>query len=91
MEKVKTSVVHTTESVSGREYPLTITRQVGYQEILINGERVPVESLTIFDSPLGQSRCYTRWHPQASPEVREENLQRVRQVATQAMIDQGIW
>lgn len=84
-------VQHKTETVSGKEFPLTITKQIGLQEILVNGEPVLVEAVTIFDSPLGTSRCFTRARPAAPPEEREANLRRVREVATQAMIDQGIW
>jgi hypothetical protein len=86
-----TIVKETTEIIGGKEYPLTITKQVGYQEILVRGELVSVEEVTLFDSPLGHSRCYTRARPVLPPEERERNLRRVLEVATQAMIDQGIW
>lgn len=86
-----TTVRHTTEIVGGKEYPLTITKQVGYQEILIDGQMVAVERVTLFESPLGNSRCYSRARPPASPEETERNLRMIRQVATKAMIDQGIW
>lgn len=85
------TVKHTTEMVSGKEYPLTITKQRGLQEILVQGQPVLVEAVTIFESPLGTSRCFTRVTPEASPEERARNLQRIKEVATQAMIDQGIW
>lgn len=88
---METKVRHTTEIISGREYPLTITKQIGLQEILVAGELVQVESVTIFESPLGTSRCFTRVTPEASPEVRAANLCRIKEVATQAMIDMGIW
>ena len=54
---MKTSVIHTTEIVSGKEYPLTITRQVGAQEIEVAGTLVPVVEVTIFERPLGRSLC----------------------------------
>lgn len=88
---METSVTHTTEVIGGREYPLTITRQKGLQKIEVDGAMVPVVAVTIFDSPLGRSRCYTRAQSEATPEERAENRRRIQEVATQAMIDQGIW
>lgn len=88
---MEVTVKHTTETVSGKEYPLTITKQRGLQEITVQGVPVLVEAVTIFESPLGTSRCFTRAMPEASPEERARNLQRIKEVATQAMIDQGIW
>jgi len=77
--------------IGGREYPLTITRQKGYQEIEVRGAMIPVVAVTIFDSPLGRSRCFTRATPEAPPEVRAANRRLIQEVATKAMIDQGIW
>lgn len=88
---MKTTVTHTTEMVSGKEYPLTITRQVGPQEIEVAGAPVPVVSVTIFESPLGRSRCYTRAQPEITPEERAARRRKIQKIATQAMIEQGIW
>lgn len=88
---MKTSVIHTTEMVSGKEYPLTITRHIGEQEIEVDGKPVTVAELTIFESPLGRSRCYTRARPEPSPEERAAGRRRIQEIATRAMIDQGIW
>ena len=88
---METSVTRTTEVIGGKEYPLTITRQKGLQEIEVGGAMIPVVAVTIFDSPLGQSRCYTRAQPEATPEERAANRRRIQEIATQAMIDQGIW
>lgn len=88
---MKTSVIHTTEIVSGKEYPLTITRQVGAQEIEVAGTLVPVVEVTIFESPLGQSRCYTRAQPEATPADRAARRRKIQEIATQAMVEQGIW
>ena len=85
------SVTHTTETVSGKEYPLTVTRQIGAQEIEVNGKPVQATELTVFESPLGQSRCYTRARPEPAPEARAAGRQRVQEIAAQAMIEQGIW
>ena len=84
-------VVHTTETVGGKTYPLTITHQTGPQEIMVRGEPVQIVKLTIFESPLGTSRCFTRATPEAPPEVRAANRRHIQEVATQAMIDMGIW
>lgn len=88
---MKTTVKHTTEIVSGKEYPLTITTQIGPQEILVAGKSVPVVKVSIFESPLGTSRCYTRARPELTPEASEEARRTAQEIATQAMIDQGIW
>ena len=88
---MKISVTHTTEVISGKEYPLTITRQIGEQEIEVGGKPVTVAELTIFESPLGRSRCYTRAQPKPTPEERTAGRRRIQEIATQAMIDQGIW
>ena len=85
------SVTKTTEKVGGKEYPLTITRQKGPQEIEVDGITIQVVAVTIFDSPLGRSRCYTRAQPETEPEERATNRRRIQEIATQAMIDQGIW
>ena len=88
---MKTTVTHTTEIVSGKEYPLTITRQIGAQEIVVAGKPVQVVEVTIFESPLGRSRCYTRAQPEQTPEERAAGRRRIQEIATQAMIDMGIW
>lgn len=88
---MKVSVIHTTETVSGKEYPLTITKQIGEQEIEVHGKPVRVTELTIFDSPLGRSRCYTRARPEPTPEERAAGRRRIQEIAIQAMIEQGIW
>ena len=88
---MKTTVTHTTEIIGGKEYPLTITKQIGDQEIKVNGNAVRVTELTIFDSPLGQSRCYTRARTEPTPEECAAGRQRIQDVATHAMIEQGIW
>ena len=89
------TVEHTTEVIGGKEYPLIITKQRGFQEIEVHGEKVAVESLTIFDSPMGRSRCYTRARPGAEKDADTGRLspaaeRRIAEVAAQAMLDQGI-
>lgn len=88
---MKTTVKYTTETVGGKVYPLTITRQIGAQEIEVGGKPVQVVEVTIFDSPLGRSRCYTRAQPEPTPEERAAGRRRIQEIATQAMIEQGIW
>lgn len=85
------TVTQKTETVSGKEYPLTVTRQHGLQEIEVRGERVPVVDVTIFESPLGRSLCYTRARPEAPPEERAAQRWLIQEIATTAMIEQGIW
>ncbi len=88
---VTVTVIHKTETVGGKEYPLTVTKQHGLQKIEVGGEMIEVVDVTIFESPLGRSRCFTRATPPAPPEVRAENRRRIQEIAAQAMIDQGIW
>ena len=88
---MRTTVTHTTEVVGGKEYPLTITRQIGAQEIEVDGQSVQVVELTIFESPLGRSRCYTRARPEPTPEECAAGRRRIQKIAAQAMIKQGIW
>ena len=88
---METQITHTTEIISGKEYPLTITKQKGIQEILVAGKPVLVEAVTIFESPLGTSRCFTRVRPEVSEEERAAGRRRIQEVATKAMIDMGIW
>lgn len=86
-----TTIEHTTETIGGKEYPLTVTKQRGLQVIEFHGEMVEVEAVTIFESPLGRSLCITRARPEASPEEADAVRRRVQEIATQAMIEQGIW
>ena len=88
---METSVTHTTEKIGGKEYPLTIIKQHGPQEIDIDGAPVKVVDVTIFESPLGRTRCYTRAQPEADPAERAANRRRIKETATKAMIDMGIW
>ena len=85
------SVIHTTETVSGKEYPLTVTRETGAREIEADGTPVRVTALTVFESPLGRSRCCTMARPEPSPEERAAVRRRIQEAAAQAMIDQGLW
>ena len=88
---METRVKHTTETIGGKTYPLTITKQIGLQEIIIDGKPTMVTEVTIFESPLGTSHCRTLARSEAPPEVRAANLQQIKEVATKAMIDMGIW
>ena len=88
---MKESVVHMTEAAGGKEYPLTVTRQLGAQEIEVDGKPVRVTELTVYESPLGQSRCYTRARPEPTPEERAAGRRQIREVAVRAMLEQGIW
>ena len=88
---MESTITHTTEMIGGKKYPLTVTKQKGIQEIIVAGKPVLVEAVTIFESPLGTSRCFTRAKAEVPPEVRDANLKRIKEVATQAMIDMGIW
>ena len=76
-------IKQTAEVVSGKEHPLTITRQAGRQAIEVDGKTVLIDALTSFESPLGRSRCYTRASETAPVPGALE--QRVREAAAQAL------
>lgn len=86
-----TTVTQKTEIIGGKEYPLKVTRQRGLQEIEVRGEKIKVVSVTISEGPLGTTLCYTRFQPEMTREGWEAVKQRTREIAVQAMIDQGIW
>ncbi|MBD5149229.1 MAG: hypothetical protein HDT18_02355 [Oscillibacter sp.] len=88
---METIVRHTTETIGGKEYPLTITKQRGLQEITAQGQPVPAEAVTIFESPLGTSRCFTRAGAEAPGEERAANRRQIQEIAARAMTDMGIW
>ncbi len=88
---METQITHTTEMISGKEYPLTITKQTGIQEILAAGKPVLAETVTIFESPLGTSRCFTRARPEVSGEERAAGRRMIQETAAKAMTDLGIW
>ena len=88
---ISITVTQEEETVGAKKYPLTVTRQRGLQEIMVQGKPVLVESVTIFESPLGTSLCYTRAQPPRTEAEKAERLRIIREVATRAMIDQGIW
>ena len=86
---IKTTVKHKREIIAGKECDLTITRQIGLQEIEVGGERITVGELVITESKYGTTRTYTR-DPRGVWIGLEARKQAV-EVATQAMINQGIW
>lgn len=88
---MKETVEQRTQIVNGKEYSVTITRQRGLQEIEVRGERRLVESVTILESALGRTFCYTPARPKASPEETERNRRHLQEVCAQALRDQGLW
>ncbi len=89
---LRTTIIDTTEAIGGKVYPVRITKYVGLQEFEAHGEKFMISSLTITESELGRSRSWTR-APQVepTPEERTHNRRIVQEVATQCMLDQGIW
>ena len=86
---MKTIVKQKTEIIGGKPVVFTITREIGLQEIEVGGERITVGELVTTESRLGRTRTYTR-DPRGVYIGPEAGRQAVA-VATQAMIDQGIW
>ena len=87
---MKTEVIHTTEAIGGKEYPITITRHTGAQEILVNGGPMRIVSLTIVERPSGTARSYTRATAEPTPEARACVRRRTQEVLAQAILDQGL-
>lgn len=85
-------VEHRSEVIDGKEYPVTITRQIGLQEIEVDDRPVLVDKVAIFDSPLGQSRCWSRVRETpATEEERAANRARLQAVAQEVIMRQGLW
>lgn len=80
------TVTHTTETISGKTYPLTITRYKGRQEIETLRGKVLVDDLAVFESPLGTSRVFTPARAsEASEAEKAANRARIIQVAQEVM------
>lgn len=90
---MKVTVEHTTVILNGKEYRQKITRQVGLQTVMLDGEPTLVESVTLIEWPgkMGTSRAYTVARPPKTPEEEAAHLAHVREIATRALINQGIW
>lgn len=88
-----TTVEYKTQVINGKEYQLKITRQKGLQEVVLNGERVMVEEAAFVEWPgkMGTSKNYTVARKPKSPEEEAAFLARVREIATDGLIRQGIW
>lgn len=87
------TVEHTTIDMGGKEYQVKITRQKGLQEVMVDGKPTMVELVTSIEWPgkMGTSRNYTVARPPKTPEEEAAFLARVREIATTALINQGIW
>lgn len=87
------TVEHTTAVVGGKEHQVKITRQKGLQEVMIDGKPTLVELATFIEWPgnMGTSRSYTVARPPKTPEEEAVFLASVREIATTALINQGIW
>ncbi|MEY8386704.1 hypothetical protein AALC17_05290 [Oscillospiraceae bacterium 38-13] len=88
---MRETVEHTTKVIGGKEYAFVITRQEGLQEIETPKGRKLVESVTILESSLGRSLCYTVARPAPSPEEVERNRRNLQEVCAKALYEQGLW
>ena len=90
---METTVEHATIAMGGKEYQVKITRQKGLQEVMIDGKPTLVELATFIEWPgrMGTSQSYTVARPPKTPDEEAAFLARVREVATTALINQGIW
>lgn len=82
------------ETVRGKPFTAKLIRRKGLAKYIErNGTERLADEATFYDcGPDGVSRGYTL-HKEVEPteEEREENRRRVREIATQALINQGIW
>lgn len=90
---MKVTVEHKTEVIGKKEYQLRITREIGLQEIVLNGKPTMIEAATYTEWPgnMGTSRTYTVARPEKTTVEEAAHLARVREIATQCLIAQGIW
>lgn len=93
---METTVTYGEITLGGKVYQKKVTKQVGLQEIMLDGEPTLVEAVTIIEYPgnekkMGSSLVCTVARPQKTPEEEAAFLAHVREVATQALISQGIW
>lgn len=88
------TVTHEVRILCGKEYPVTITRRKGLDTYIDNGEEILADEVTFCDygPKMGTARNYTL-HKAVQPTEAEraEGRRRILEVATQAMISQGIW
>ena len=86
------TVEHTVERIGKKEYPVTITRQIGLQSYVRNdGQTILVDAVTITDSgKLGVSRCITP-HRDYTPEERAAGRKVIQDIIAKVMVEQGIW
>ena len=77
----------TTERIDGKESPVTITRQRGYQLLEVCGRMVPVISVTIFDRPCCRTLCYTVAPSAPLEEVLDACKRRAQGIVAQALAE----
>lgn len=90
---MKVTVEYETEVINGKEYQLKVTREIGLQEITLNGKPTMIEAATYTEWPgsRGTSRSYTLARPPKTPEEEAAHLAHIREVATECLIAQGVW
>lgn len=91
LEGIET-VEHTTETLCGKTYPITITRRRGLHSLKIeNGEEHFVDAVTMTDAGrLGVSRCYTI-HSDYSDEACSTGHKAIQETLIRVMDEQGLW
>lgn len=89
------TVEDTTEVVSGKEYPLKITRWKGLHEITDLGGRTVLSDQTVFfDAGPKRGISRTTFEHRETPYTeaeREEGRRNIQRVVAQCMRAQGIW
>jgi len=91
LEVIET-IQHTTESVGGKEYPITITRRRGlHTYIADDGREILVDAVTITDAGrLGVSCCFTP-HKDFTAEERAVGRKMIQDTLAKIMDEQGLW
>ena len=90
---VETTVTMKTEMDRGRECLVEITKMKGLQTLTVNGKPSLVESVTYKKYPNGRGtiRNFTPARPPKNPEEEAALLAEVTEIATNGLIQQGIW
>lgn len=85
---------HIIERVGGKEYPCVFTRLCGWAVYNDRGTLIEATEATFsdFGKREGVTRGFTKKNEvEPTPQQRKAGRQHIRDIATQCMIDQGIW
>lgn len=90
---METTVTYDTVVLDGKEYRRKLTREKGLQEVVLHGKPTLVEEALFIQWPgkMGTTENYTLARPARTAAEQAAWEARVREAATQILIQQGIW